>query len=133
MEPWYKYPILINLILQFLHKRQWACLQGNYVKLMTRSCKCLHSFIKLFTCHRYCFFFRTFVSLVEYSVVSIANLINYSNFWKMFSNLDVTFSDNCSCLKIQLGLFRLLCFSWDQFFYFDVFCQSQITGDNSDT
>ena len=57
------------------------------------------------------FFSRTFVSLVEYSVVSIANLINYSNFWKMFSNLDVTFSDNCSCLKIQLGLFRLLCFS----------------------
>ena len=51
----------------------------------------------------------------------------------MFSNLDVTFSDNYSCLKIQLGLFRLLCFSWVQLFFFDVFCQSQIAGDNSDT
>lgn len=57
------------------------------------------------------FFSRTFVSLVEYAVVSIANLINYSHFWKMFSNLGVTFNDNCSGLKIQLGLFRLLCFS----------------------
>ena len=79
------------------------------------------------------FFSRTFVSLVEYSVVSIANLINYSHFWKMFSNLGVTFNDNCSGLKIQLGLFRLLCFSWVQLFYFDLFCQSQIAGDNSDT
>ena len=40
-------------------------------------------------------------------MVSIANLINYSHFWKLFSNSDVTSSDNCSGLKIPLGLFPL--------------------------
>ena len=43
-------------------------------------------------------------------MVSMANFTNYSHFWKMFSNLDVISSDNCTCLMTRLGLFGLQCF-----------------------